>query len=866
MPLDAGSRLGPYEIDSPLGAGGMGEVYRARDTRLGRTVAIKILPGAVASDPERRSRFEREARVIASLHHPHICAIHDVGVEGPIQFLVMEHLDGETLAERIAKGPLPPEQVRELGAEMAEALDAAHREAIVHRDLKPANVMVTRTGVKLLDFGLAKSAAPADQADVTSSIELTTPGSVLGTLPYMSPEQVEGRPADSRSDIFALGSVLYEMASGRRAFSGDSPASVASALLTTEPPPLEHAAALDRIIRGCLVKDPDVRWQSAHDVAVMLRQVQEPRNAAASRTGAGRWLPWAAAAVIAAGSLAFALQTGGDAPAASASAGPVTFHVPPPPDGAFAMFVEVTTFALSPDGSQLAFAARASGEAQTSVWLRPLAAGEPRALAGTEGATSLFWSPDGESIAFFDDGSLKRVRLDGSAPVVVCDVRRSIGHSGTWGADGQILFASVQGDAIYRVPASGGTAAEVLKPDPGRKELRAAWPSFLPDGRRFLYTSSGANVPSSLMLVDGDGSVRALMPVQSAAHVVQPGFLLFVQDSTLMARRFDLDTGQLGSGAEPIASGVGHFASTGSAQFTTSQTGVVAFHAYRDEELLSSFDAKGQPLGTLGPSATFDTLRLTAGGSDLLFDRIDRRTSTFDIWKLELDRGGETRLTDDPHTEVSPLLDSAGRLIFAAGRGRAPRLLRRDLATGAEEELSPTHPGLQMAPDLSRDERWLVYQQRSEAGTKLHALSMADRRLIEVYPSSSNEVSGRFSPDGRHIAFVSDRSGRAQVFVAPFPPAGVPRAVGDGRLVRWSADGRRVLYLARNGDLMAAEVGTAPSLLVSRPVKLFTPEGRHQWQDFDVAPDGRFFAIVPKQYAAERPLTIVINWQALQAR
>ena len=454
--LPPGTRLGPYEIVALAGSGGMGEVYKARDTRLDRIVAIKVLPRDFSADADRRARFEREARVVASLSHPHICALHDVGSEssglpdGPVAFLVMEFLEGTTLAERLTRGALPRDQVVSYGRDIAGALDAAHRQQVVHRDLKPGNVMITRSGPKLLDFGLARSTASdhgGTSVAPTTLGNMTIAGTVLGTLPYMAPEQVEGRPSDQRSDIFALGAVIYEMATGRRTFTGDSPAALMSSILTTQPPAIEGSPDLDRIVRGCLDKDPDRRWQSAHDVALQLDALaqQGPRAESQRRRA---WLPWASAAaalLIAAVALVANRRTDAAAARAAAGAAPATisFAIPPPPDGRFVVNVEYTSIAVSPDGTRVAYSA--VDDKGQRLWVRSLAEVHARPLEGTENATSMFWSPDGRHLAFFADGRLKRLDLQGGPPVPICAVREGIGQTGTWGADGRILFASGTG-------------------------------------------------------------------------------------------------------------------------------------------------------------------------------------------------------------------------------------------------------------------------------------------------------------------------------------------------------------------------------------------------------------------------------------
>ena len=468
MPLAPGTRLGPYEIVAAIGAGGMGEVYSARDRRLDRSVAVKTLSASIADSPDARQRFEREAKAISRLSHPHICALYDVGHEGDVEYLVMELLEGETLARRLTKGPLPISQVLRYGREIADALAAAHRQGIVHRDLKPGNVMLTSSGVKLLDFGLAKTTStggPVDGAEASTAAlpaSLTADGTLLGTAPYMAPEQIQGQPADARSDIFALGAVLYEMATGRRAFAGATAMAIAGSILHEDPPSFSESKvavppAFGRLVRTCLAKDPASRWQTAQDVAIQLTGIEEDSRlstgavAASIPRGRASWLPWAvaAAAVTVAAVVWVRQDRAGVAPAA-----PVELQLVPPTGNTYFFHVEMTTFALSPDGTRLAFVAR-DRAGETRIWIRSLAAIDAKPIAGTERANSVFWSPDGQSIAWFAAGTLKRQELSSGIAVPLCPVNSRLGHQGTWSTNGQILFASTEGEAIHAVSERG---------------------------------------------------------------------------------------------------------------------------------------------------------------------------------------------------------------------------------------------------------------------------------------------------------------------------------------------------------------------------------------------------------------------------
>jgi Tol biopolymer transport system component/predicted Ser/Thr protein kinase len=876
MTLAAGSRLGPYEILSPLGAGGMGEVYRARDTRLERDVAVKVLPSHLTSSEELRQRFEREARTIAQANHPHICSLYDVGREGETEYLVMELLEGKTLADRLAKGPLPLEQTLGFGAEIASALDAAHRKGIVHRDLKPGNIMVTASGVKLLDFGLAKMLAPEGPIESltsapTAAKDVTREGAILGTLSYMAPEQLEGKSADGRADIFALGTVLYEMATGRKAFTGTSQASLISAILATEPPPVSSVhplapPALDRVVKTCLAKDPAGRWQSAHDVGLQLRAISEgavppgPGQTAPPLLRA-RFLPWLVAGVaVAAAVAAFSLAR----PPRGQPPRTIRFSVPPPANGAFSYFVEISFLAVSPDGSQLAYVASEPQGGQR-IFLRPLSSLEARPIPGTEGANSLFFSPEGRSIAFFAQDKLKRVELSGGAPVSICDVPPGPHLSGTWGRGGDILFSGVTRQAVFRVSAAGGVPAEAIRLDPSRGEARIAWPWFLPDGKRFLYVLRRPNGQGNLMLAEPEKQPRPIMAMESAVQYVDPGYLVFAREGALLAQRFDPGSGRVTGEPFSIAEHVRYFFSTGSASFAVSRTGTLAYQAQDDVTRLTWLDQTGREVGTVGPPGNCLSISIAPDGRRVLFDRARPGIGTYDIWSCDLERGTETPVTSEPESEVYAVWLPGGRSVaYSAVRtSRAPQICRKDLATGKEEQLLPGG-GFQIAQDVSPDGKSLVYIEGSEHGWfDVWALPLSGGgkpvALLQA-PFSKDEV--RFSPDGRYLAMITGESGQPEVYVTAYPGPGerVRVSTGGARSLRWSRNGGELLYLSADRRMMSVRVRTSPSLEIGVPAALFTLNGT-AWKDFDVSPDGqRFLAVVPKIVADELPLTVVANW------
>ena len=867
MSLAPGTRLGSYEIEGMLGAGGMGEVYRARDTRLDRFVAIKVLPGPFASDPERRQRFEREARVVASLSHPHICALHDVGaaaVPGApdlVEYLVMEYLDGETLAARTARGALPLPEVIRIGCAIASALEAAHRRLIVHRDLKPANIMLSGSGVKLLDFGLAKafvSEAAGVPMLTTMSAGATSPGVLLGTVPYMAPEQIEGREPDNRADIFALGAVLYEMATGRRAFPGENPAAVAAAILSAEPPPIAASPSLDRLVRGCLRKNPDERWHSAQDVALQLLDSADRDRERAVRPARSSRLPWA----VAAASLLIAAVAVGSFWRVEPPR-PLRFSVPlSQPETRLTGDSERVAFALSPDGLRVAYTA-GTGGTPPAIWIRAWDSETAVSLPGTDGATSVFWSPDGKSLGFFADDKLKRVDLTGSAPVTLCEAAPYVGQTGTWG-DGQILFASVQGEQLFSVPVSGGPRAELRRPDMAAGERRLIFPSFLPDGRRYLYLSSRDELRGAIMLASLDGGApREVLAVRSNAQFVEPGFILYGVDGVLLARRFDAGSGLLSGEPIPLTNTVRHSFPTGLTQFSAARTGAVSFHSGLDTSRVSSIDRIGRRLAEIRPAAVFQDMRLSRDGAVLLLDRHEPRTNVVNVWKYELARGVESRLTSESAAGLNAVLASDGSMIFSAMRGAPPQLLRRP-PSGPDQALAPGQPGMQIDADLSPDGAWVLYSQRSAGGSfHLNAVALGTGNVAPFHHSDKTELSGRFSPDGHHVAFASDASGRFEVYIAPFPgpgPAQIVSAAGGNR-PHWSPDGRSLFFISSDGTLYMTSVATSPLLQIGRPQPLFTTGARGRWITFEPTRDGGFLALEPVSYGAEQPLNVILNWR-----
>lgn len=871
MSLAPGTRLGPYEILAPLGAGGMGEVYRARDTRLGREVAVKVLPTDTIASEEVRQRFEKEARLISQLAHPNICALFDVGREKGTDYIVMELLEGSTLQDRLTRDPLPISQVLQHGAAIADALDQAHRRGIVHRDLKPGNVMLTKSGVKLLDFGLARTVTPAlyggsfsEGKTFTAAAAMTAEGTVLGTLQYMAPEQLEGKPADVRTDVFALGSLLYEMATGTRAFGGSSAAAVASEILRAEPRPLaalrpDCPPALERLVHVCLAKDPDERWQSAHDLKLQLEALPETALGTAAATSRSRlraFVPWTVAGVATTLAVAAVLRS---SPTPAETPRAVRFSVPPPEGRTFAGWTEATTFSLSPDGGTLAFVAIGTGERQ--LYLRSLSSLEAKPLEGTEGALSAFWSPDGKSLGFFADQKLKRLDLGSGSPVPICNVRPGAGITGTWGRDGQILFASVEGEAVFRVSTAGGEPVRERARQPEADIQRVNWPSFLPDGRRYLYLARRADRSYRIMLAESGQPGRELRASDSFAQYVAPGYLVFAKEGTLLAQRFDPEAGLVSGEAFAIAGAVQSFATVGWAAFAASPNGVLAFASPGDRARLSWFDRSGhaEPLET---TASMLAVRFSLDGRRALFNRPDPRNGNLDIWALDVARGTESRVTSDPDTETGGMLLRDGALLYSEPRGASPQIFRRDLVTG-ESRAVTAEGAFQIAQDVTPDGRTLVFAERIGYGSwDLFSIPISGGAVTPLLSTPFDETDLRLSPNGRFASFVSNESGRSEVYVASFPKLSDKTRVslGGARLARWSRDGRELCYVTTDRKLLALPVGTEASLQLAAPRTLFALAGRYSWASYDIAADGRFLAIVPEALTSEQPLTVVVNW------
>ncbi|MFN2386118.1 MAG: protein kinase [Thermoanaerobaculia bacterium] len=875
--MKPGIRLGPYEILAPLGAGGMGEVYRARDTKLGREVAVKVLPEKLALDPASLARFEREARAVASLSHPNILAIHDFGREDVTAYAVMELLEGQTLRERLASGALPARKALDYAVQVAQGLAAAHEKGIAHRDLKPENLFITAEGrVKILDFGLAKVTMPEPEGTrVPTASAGTEPGVVMGTAGYMSPEQVRGQPVDHRSDIFSFGSVLYEMLTGQRAFRGDSPAETMAAIVQKEPPELSIAdpalaPALDRLVRHCLEKSPSERFQSARDMAFDLQSVaggwsgpQVAARPAPSRPGRKPLLVTAGALALA---LAWALgrfMTGGRA--GDPDGRPVRFTVSLPAGAAYAPSEVSRGFSISPDGTRLGIEVFSRG--RRHLYVRALDSEEAVELEGSLDASAHFWSPDSRFIAFYADGKLKKIPSTGGPPVELCDAPFAL--VGTWSRDGTILFSGLEPPGIFRVADSGGEAVSVTSPVRLENEVNHIWPHFLQDGRRFLYlvnANPGRAVQfRELRAASLDSKEnRAVARLSSRVEYAPPGYLLYVRDSALFAQAFDERKAELHGSPQRLASGVYYFFGPSHAAFSVSQTGAIAYQTAAPPSRLAWLNRQGKEIGQLGQPAVIDGLRISPEGERVAVDIGDPRTGTSDVWVFDVPRGVATRLHSDPVDEALPVWAPDGsRLIYRSDRMGPPDIYEVALGTARGERTLLGGPGLEQPEDISPDGRLLMYGRYHTARDIWLLPLQGERKPFAWVQTRFDEANPRFSPDGRWIAFESDESGTPEVYAALTEGGGEKRRISPsgGTRPRWRRDGKELYYAAPGNSLMAVPVTPGARWAAGAPVPLFQTDT--EIENYDVTPDGsRFLISMPLDRVRESPLRVILNWQA----
>ena len=896
MALPSGTKLGPYEIQSPLGAGGMGEVYRALDTRLDRTVAIKVLASHLSASPELKQRMEREARAISSLNHPTICQLYDIGSQDGVDYLVMEYLEGETLAEKLRKGALPLNEIYKIGIAVAEGLAFAHRSGIVHRDLKPGNIMLTQGGAKLMDFGLAKSVSPQNAATGSGAAPsftamptmsgpsplspLTTAGSVIGTIQYMSPEQIEGKEADARSDIFAVGAVLYEMATGKRPFSGKSQISLASAILESDPEPVSALKpvtppAFEHLVTTCLQKNPEERFQTAHDIKLELQWIAAdksshavaalPPSSAPSRGRLG-WAVAVVAAMVACAAAGIFLYR----PAQTASS--IRAAINPPPNATLAL---VGDFAgppvLSPDGASIAFVATGA-DGKNMVWVRPMNAPEAHLLAGTDGGTFPFWSPDNRSLGFFTGGKLKTIDLNGGSALAVCDA--PFGRGGAWGPGGMILFAPEAQAPILRVSAGGGTPVPVTKIDPAQPASHR-WPFFLPDGKHFLYLVVKAGEPASdaVYYASVDGRENRLVLQSQSNAVYSGGFLLFIRGGQLMARPFDPAKGTLSGEAQSLASGVMEDASTWHMDATASSDGLLVFgNGETGDEQLVWVDRNGKQIGTVANKLTnLQTAKLSPRADRIALE-IDNGAGNHDIWVFDVARGVQTRLTFGPVENDSPAWSPDGKwIVYTSVESNVHTKLYRKASNGSgAEELLLSDDQVAVATDWSQDGKYLLYSRGPSAvNWEIWALPLeGERKPWLVVPRTANSFAaeGHLSPDGRWLAYTSQESGKPEVYVVAFR-AGQGKwqvSTNGGYQPHWSRDGKEVYYFNQaSRSVLAVPVKEINGgLQFGATQSLASNATSSQVGFYDVTPDGKKILLNLVAQQVSQSVTVLTNFTA----
>ena len=873
-------RLGPYQIICPLGAGGMGEVYKARDTRLDRTVAIKVLNSTLVASPDLRARLEREAKTISQLNHPHICTLYDVGQHNGTDYLVMEFLEGESLAERLKRGALPLKELIAIACEIADALDRAHRAGIIHRDLKPGNVMLTKFGAKLLDFGLAKPAAVGMAANgsaplLSAALTMTSPtpqpsaltqqGALVGTVQYMSPEQIQGLEADARSDIFALGAMLYEMATGKRPFEGKSQIKVASAILEDEPQPVSallktSPPGLDRLVRTCLAKTPDERLQSALDVKLELRWLltAQPATVPEKAKFAGG-VAYAAlgAIVIFAAILLWA-----------------RFTQPEPPTMQFtaALPFSARSMAVAPDGHTIVLAAYREDIHKVGLFLYDVGATTAKPLAGTDGATFPFWSPQGRAVGFFADGKLKRFDLDSASVRTLCNAPN--GRGGTWSKTGVILFTPIGtlNGGIMSVSDNGGTPVKLNYPGASQDENTFRWPVFLPDGKHYVFLAGNIRGDTELNTlfvgsIDNPNEKHFLTKtIYNGAYA--DGYVFFVRDGGVQAQKLDLGSYKLTGNVVRVFDDVKPQSRIFYAAFAAGRDVVAAQNAGGVSlSHLTWYDRSGKIISDSVPPDTYGNLAISRDGKYVVLDKTDESNDNTDVFVEDLARSSFRRLTFDPGIDAVPVWSSDGhRVAFTSSRGHNFNIYVKP-ADGSqpERQLVPTS-GVDAQPlDWSRDGRNLLYI----AEPDLWVYSLADGKSHLFLEATASLNNAQFSPDGKWVAYASNESGRWEVYVTSFPDARGKWqvSINGGEQPRWRGDGKEIYFLSTDAKLMAASVDTKNEFESGTPTVLFQTDPRElvattEVVTYDVSRDGQRFLVNTKyNNGSAHPMSVVLNWK-----
>jgi Tol biopolymer transport system component len=877
--LAPGAKLGPYEIISPLGAGGMGEVYRGRDTRLERTVAIKILPTHLSANTEAKDRFDREARSISALSHPNICHLYDVGVQDGTSYLVMEYLEGETLSDRLRRGPLPLEQFLKIGIEICEGLEKAHRSGVIHRDLKPGNIMLTKTGAKLMDFGLAKAvpASAVASSSLTASFKssagsppLTAQGTVVGTFQYMSPEQLEGSEAETRSDIFSLGTVLYEMITGRRAFEGKSALSVASAILEKEPAPITTIKpmtppALDHTIRRCLAKDPEERWQTARDLGLELKWIAEAGSAGAAvpvvaRSRSGGRLAWGAAGVLVLAAIGFALSFLLRTPTPQQTIR-ITGEI-----GADAKLYNDSgpSVLLSPDGARLAFVASGPDQ-KRHIYVRSLDWLQATPLSGTDNAQMPFFSPDGQWLGFFADGKMKKIAVQGGAAITLCDALS--GRGGSWSEDGSIVFTPDLRSALSKVSSAGGTPQPLTDLDQKAGEVTERWPQFLPGGEAVMFTSAthGGNYEDADIVLYSMSSGRRKV-VQHGGYFgryLPTGHVVYMHDGTLFVAPFDLKRVEVTGSPIPLLDGITASPGDASAQFSFAENGTLVFVPGRSGFQLASvywLDRQGKFTPLREVPANYYTPAFSPDGKRLALAINDGKTS--DIWVYDLSRDTLTRLTFAGNN-LSPIWTPDGQRItyvHAEKVGAGDLYWTRADGTGSPLRLTETnnrkfpsswHPGgkLLSFDQATSGNTGSIYSTFTIGIEGNEKQGWHPGEIKPFLTSSFTEWESSFSPDGRWLAYDSNETGDYEVYVRPFPGPGGKWQIstGGGRYPKWSRTSKELFFRTLDSKIMATPYTvTGESFSPGKPQLWSSGQFTERLGsvNFDLHPDGKRFAVL----------------------
>ncbi len=881
MSLTSGTRLGPYEVQAPIGSGGMGEVYRAKDTRLDRTVAVKVLPSHLSENPEAKQRFDREARAISSLNHPNICTLYDVGHQDGVDFLVMEFLEGETLADRLRKGPLTTEQVLKYGIEICEGLERAHKSGVVHRDLKPGNVMLTKTGAKLMDFGLAKAipggVTPASSLTMTISHPsaenpLTAQGTIVGTFQYMSPEQTEGREADARSDIFALGAMLYEMATGQRAFTGKSQASLVAAILASDPPPISTVQpmsppALQQVVKSCLAKDPEERFQTVHDLKLQLKWIVEasssqlaaPAQVRARRVVQKRTLFIAAVVGWILALAAFAIFLSSRAQLEDARR-PMTASWLPPADTEFTSVVAGAP-ALSPDGSKLAFLAGVAPE--TTLWVRDVNTGALHQME-VDHPTFPFWSPDGKNLGFFSAGKLKKVALAGGPVQVLCDAPE--GRGASWSPRGVIIFTPNIREPLYKVPEGGGTATKLTEAKPGWTHRN---PYFLPDGDHFLFTyreavGAGGTGAGELYGASLSGETpREILP--SASNVqYSDGYLLYLHETVLVAQHFDPKSLKLSGDPIPVAEKLDYWNARDLAAFTAAHGTLVYLHGSLQKTQPMWVDRTGKEVGRFGEPGLYLEPRTSTDGSLVGLVRPDADTGKGDVWIVDTSRNTMSRSTFVDAPSISYAFSPDAKRIAVgtiAGTASSGVWIQPASGSGSQEKLE-TPKTFGSVGSWSPDGRYIFFMVQNNATRQdVYYIDLnGDKKLTPFIQTPANEAGAVLSPNGKWLAYQSDESGRYEVYVTAFPGPGGKWQVsnGGGGSPSWSHDGKQLYYTIAD-KLMTVPIQNVETFQFGAPVVL--PLHVNEFASLGpVAPGERFPALKALSGGQTHPQEVILNW------